>query len=180
MTGLIDLQEPLIEPATVPLTVWLLRYWDRHVDRVTPHASYETALAELAAGVRESWDNTRSDDGVPSTPAELDDAAAVAIYYRQAPDGQSLTSGDRGDEGFNLYASTVEGALAEEVWLRTAALRVVDDDPDGPPSGLPTYVTEAHGIRVSVMAGPDGPTVRLVNETWPEGTNIRVLHGSAQ
>jgi hypothetical protein len=178
MPGLIDLQPPTTEPATVPLTVWQLRKWDRHTDRVTPYASYEAALADLAAGARSSWDNVRSNDGVPNTPAELGDAEAVAIYYGQVPDGQPLTSGDRCDEGFNLYADTVTGVPAEEVWLRTAAFRVQDKNPDEPLSQLPTYVMEAHGIRVSATAGPDGPTVHLVNETWPAGTQIRVLRGS--
>lgn len=180
MSGLIDLQLPTTEPATAPLTVWLLRYWDRHTNRVTPFTSYETALAELAAGVRGAWNNVRWNDGVPRTHDELDDAEAVAIYFGQVPDGQPLTSGDRCDEGFNLYAETVEGAPAHEVWLRTAALRVRGGEPHDPLGQPLTYVMEAHGIRVSVTAGPDGPTVDLVNETWPEGTTMRVLRGARE
>lgn len=47
MTGLIDLQEPPVPRATAPLTIWLLRYWNRHTDQVMLFASYQAALGVI-------------------------------------------------------------------------------------------------------------------------------------
>lgn len=164
MLGLIDLQDP---PAIAPFTIWLLRYWDRHSDQITLFASYDAGLAQLAAGVRGSWGNVRFEEGVPRTPDGLDDAAAVAIYFGQVPDGQPLTSGDRGEEGFNLYAETVAGA-AEEATEHEHPFTDDETETVGlsgrPALRLPLQLTlDGDNVTLREIAGqPDHPAVSLV------------------
>ncbi|NUK21653.1 hypothetical protein [Streptomyces lunaelactis] len=83
-----------------PERAWLLRRWDRHENGVLLFTDEDSALAELACHVRDSWDNLLGDEIPHEAPA--DDRTAVDLYY--GPERNNLP-----DEGYSLYAATISG-----------------------------------------------------------------------
>jgi hypothetical protein len=69
--------------APPPAAVWVLQHDDGHGEELSVHASYEHGLAALAQTVRGRWDNVADRPGVPATCADLSDAEAVEMYFRQ-------------------------------------------------------------------------------------------------
>ncbi|MFF4531509.1 hypothetical protein ACFY1P_19845 [Streptomyces sp. NPDC001407] len=79
--------------------VWRLRIWNRHEDTTYIYSTRTGALSELAAYVRECWDNLSGRDGVPERPP-ADDSETVELYY--GPSGTAMP-----DEGYDLVAEDV-------------------------------------------------------------------------
>ncbi len=109
-------------------TVWVLRRWDRHDDVVTLHSTEDSALADLAEYVEQSWSNVATEDDVPDQPPSVA-REAIQLYY--GPDR------DCPDEGYCLYEEEVTGR---------AGTRIVQLDSAARPSVAPDACQRCGGI----------------------------------
>ena len=64
------------------MRVWVLQYTHKHGEDFSAYATPQAAEAGVAEIVREWWASEMRDvPGVPESPAELSDAAAVEMYF---------------------------------------------------------------------------------------------------
>lgn len=148
------------------LSVWTLHWWNRHVDERELYLSYDEALHHLARQVREEWAEENWRDELPASDRSLTDGQAVSRFYG----GQiqlSPTCGERGDRGFEITEDHVRVSGPDELELRLASLRVLDEDPVDPHARPLTYCLDAIGVTVAVYPGRNGPVVHVSNNSLP-------------
>jgi hypothetical protein len=85
-----------------PTLVYVLRYWHKHGDDISVHATPELADEAIAGIVRLWWEEVRGEHGVPDTPGGLSDEDAVRLYFDHQ-DGRSEP------EGYEILARPVQG-----------------------------------------------------------------------
>lgn len=161
-------------PAHEPVEVWVARTWDRHHDITTVHSTYELALAAVAETVLAEHGPCGRCPGHTSAEDGRTDLDLVLAHYDCTSSSPDLpcTAGDNGDGGFSLYTTTIRGSGLPAQPTSGAAVRMLEEDPDDPSDRPLAYVLDAAGLSVSVCVRDGRPHVHVVNEDWPQDTEL--------
>ncbi|EWM19652.1 hypothetical protein KUTG_09956 [Kutzneria sp. 744] len=121
----------------------------RHDHDVSVYVTYKTAFADLAQRVYRRWNYITHHEGVPSSPSELSERDAVALYYKHRACVES----------YSLYGRTVEGTTRSAEQARQYLLST---DPSPAGAAVRTLFK-----RLKTIEQGDG--------NWPGGDVIMVL-----